>query len=156
MLTVEKKYTELDFSQNLVMRPKFKVQSAHFSNKQYPRHCTIVKPFDKQYNYHLSDDTKQDGIFVDHVLRDLIIHSNNSNEDLRVQSDNASFQCKNKHSFGLQQPLADEFNLRIIRAYGAPGYGKEAIDAMSSIGVKNILRKDIVTQDVFLTILEHG
>ena len=33
---------------------------------------------------------------------------------------------------------------------------KEAIDAMSSIGVKNILRKDIVTQDVFLTILEHG
>ena len=130
--------------------------SAHFSNKQYARHCTIVKPFDKQYNYHLSDDTKQDGIFVDHVLRDLIIHSNNSNEDLRVQSDNASFQCKNKHSFGLQQPLADEFNVRIIRTYGAPGYGKEAIDAMSSIGVKNILRKDIVTQDVFLTILEHG
>ena len=75
---------------------------------------------------------------------------------MRVQSDNASFQCKNKHSFGLQQPLADEFSLRIIRTYGPPGYGKEAIDAMSSIGVKNILRKDIVTQDVFLTILEHG
>ena len=92
--------------------------SAHFSNKQYARHCTIVKPFDKQYNYHLSDDTKQDGIFVDHVLRDLIIHSNNSNEDLRVQSDKASLQCKNKHSLGLQQPLADEFSLRIIRTYG--------------------------------------
>ena len=46
--------------------------------------------------------------------------------------------------------MADEFNLRIVRTYGAAGHGKGAIDAMSSFGVKNVLRKDIVTHDVFL------
>ena len=90
-------------------------------------------------------------MFVDHVLRDLIIHYNVSNEDLWAQSDNASFQYKNKHSFGLLQSLADDFKVRIIRTYRTAGHGKGAIDAMSSIGVKNILRKDIVTHDVFLT-----
>ena len=76
------KYIELDFSQNLHIRPKLEVQSARFSNKQHTLHCAIAKPFDKQYHYHLSDDNKHDGIFVDHVLRDLIIHYNVSNEDL--------------------------------------------------------------------------
>ena len=97
----------------------------------------------------MSDDTNHDGIFVDDVLRDLIINYNISNEDLWVQSDNASSQYKNKHSFGLLQSLADEFNLRIIRTYGAAGHGKGAIDAMSSFGVNNILRRGNVTYDVF-------
>ena len=129
--TYSGKYIELDFSQNLAI------------------HCAIAKPFDKQYHYHLSDDTKHDSIFDDHVLRELIIHYNISNKDLRVQSNNASSQYKNKHSFGLQQSLADEFNLRIIRTYGAAGHGKGVIDALPNFSVKNILRKDIVTHDVF-------
>ena len=119
-------------------------------NKQYTLHCPIPKPFGKHYHYYLSDHTKQEGIFVDHVLRDLIIRYNISNEDLRAQSDNASSQYKKKHSFWFLQWLADEFNLRIIRTYGAAGHGKAAIDAMSGFGVKNVLRKDIVTHDVFL------
>ena len=119
-------------------------------NKQYTLHCPIPKPFGKHYHYYLSDHTKHEGIFVDHVLRDLIIRYNISNEDLRAQSDNASSQYKRKHSFWLLQWLADEFNLRIIRTYGAAGHGKAAIDAMSGFGVKNVLRKDIVTHDVFL------
>ena len=147
--TYSGKYIELDFSQNLAIRLALEVQSAHFSNKQYTLHCAIAKPFDKQYHYHLSDDTKHDGIFDDHVLRELIIHYNISNKDLRVQSNNASSQYKNKHSFGLQQSLADEFNLRIIRTYGVAGHGKGVIDALSNFSVKNILRKDIVTHDVF-------
>ena len=147
--TYSGKYIELDFSQNLAIRLALEVQSAHFSNKQYTLHCAIAKPFDKQYHYHLSDDTKHDSIFDDHVLRELIIHYNISNKDLRVQSNNASSQYKNKHSFGLQQSLADEFNLRIIRTYGAAGHGKGVIDALPNFSVKNILRKDIVTHDVF-------
>ena len=143
------KFIELDFSQNLALQPKLEVKSAHFFNKQYTLHCAIATPFDRRYHYHLSDDNKHNGIFVDHVLRDLIANYNISNEDLWVQSDNASSQYKNKHSFGLLQSLANEFNLRIIRTYGAEGHGKGAIDAMSSFGVKNILRKDIVTHDVF-------
>ena len=82
-------------------------------------------------------------------MRDLTIHYNISNEDLLVQSDNASSQYKNKQSFGLLQSLDDEFNLRIIRTYGAAGHGKGAVDTMSSFAVKTILRKDIVTHDVF-------
>lgn len=41
----------------------------------------------------------------------------------------------------------DEFNLRIIRTYGAAGHGKETIDGMSSFGVKNVVYTDIVTHD---------
>jgi len=33
---------------------------------------------------------------------------------------------------------------------GAPGHGKGAIDAISSFGAKNILRHNIITQDIFL------
>ena len=39
--------------------------------------------------------------------------------------------------------------MRIICTYGAAGHGKGAIDGMSSFGVKNILRKDIVAHDIF-------
>ena len=63
--------------------------------------------------------------------------------------DNAPTKYKNKHAFPLLQKLADDFNLRIILTYGAAGHGKGAINAMPNFGVKNILRKDIVTQDVF-------
>ena len=51
------KFIELYFSQNLSLRPKFEVQSAHFSGKQYTLHCAIAEPFENRYHYHLSDDT---------------------------------------------------------------------------------------------------
>ena len=66
-----------------------------------------------------------------------------------IQSENAPTQYKNRHAFALLQKLGDEFNLRIISTYGAAGHGKGSIDAMPSFGVKNVLRRDIVTQDVF-------
>ena len=52
------KFMELDFSQNLSLRPKDEVHSAHFSGKQFTLHCTIVKPVQYQYHYHISDDSK--------------------------------------------------------------------------------------------------
>ena len=66
-----------------------------------------------------------------------------------TQSDNAPTHYKNRHSFAFRQNLANEFNLKIIRTCGAAGDGKGIIDAMSSFGVKNTLRRDIVTQNVF-------
>ena len=66
------KYIELDFSQNLALRPDDEVQSAHFSGRQFTLHCTIVDPVDHRYHFHLSDDTNHDGVFVDHVIRDII------------------------------------------------------------------------------------
>ena len=143
------KYVELDFSQNLSLRPKDEVQSAHFSGKQFTLHCAIVEPVKYRYHYHISDDTKHDPFFVDYVIWDIIQKYDIQNEDLWIQSDNAPTQYKNCHAFTLYQNLADEFNLRIIRTYGAAGHGKGAIDAMSTFGAKNILRNDIITKDVF-------
>ena len=112
-------------------------------------HCSTVNSVNTRYHFHLSDDTNHDSVFLDHVIRDIIDKYNIQNEDLWIQSDNASSQDKNKYSFGLLNKLASEFNLRIIRTYGAAGHGKGAIDGMSSFGVKNVLRKDIVTHNVF-------
>ena len=96
----------------------------------------------------MSEDTKYDPVFVDYVIRDIIEKYGIRVEDLWIQSDNAPSQYKNKHAFRLYQKLADEFNLRIVRTYGAAGHGKGVIDAMSSYGAKNVLRHDIVTLDV--------
>ena len=37
-------YIELDFSENLTLKPKFEVQDAHFSGKQYSLHCSTLPP----------------------------------------------------------------------------------------------------------------
>ena len=96
----------------------------------------------------MSDDTKYDPVFVDYVIRDIIEKYGIRVEDLWIQSHNAPPQYKNKHAFRLYQKLADDFNLRIIRTYGAAGHGKGVIDAMSSYRAKNVLRHDIVTLDI--------
>ena len=142
------KSIELDFSQNVSLRPKDEVQSAHFSGKQFTSHCAIVEPVQYWYHYHISGDTKHNPFFVDYLVRD-IAKCNIKDEDLWIQSDNSPTQYKNKHAFNLYQKLADDFNLPIVRTYGASGHGKSVIDAMSSFGAKNILRHDIITQDVF-------
>ena len=36
------KYTELDFSENLALKPNFEVQDGHASGKQYSLHSEIV------------------------------------------------------------------------------------------------------------------
>ena len=143
------KFIELDFSQNLSLRPKDEVQSAPFSGSQFTLHCAIVEPANYRYHYHISNDTKHDPIFVDQVIRHVITKYNIRNQDLWIQSDNAPTQSKNKHAFRLYQNLADEFGLRVIRTYRTAGHGKGVIDATSSFGAKNILRHDIITRNVF-------
>ena len=143
------KFIELDFSQNLSLRPKDEVQSAHFSGKQFTLHSAIVEPVQYRYHYHISDDTKHDPSFVDYVVQDIIAKYNIKDEDFWIQSDNAPTQYKTKHAFSLYQKLVDDFNLLIIRTYGASGHGKGVIDAMSSFGAKNILRQHYHTGCIF-------
>ena len=71
------------------------------------------------------------------------------NEDLWIQSNNAPSQCKDKIPFALLQQLAKEFNLRIIRTHDTAGHGKGIINTMSGFCAKNVLRRDIVTYNVF-------
>ena len=145
-------YIELDFSENISEKPKYEVQNAHFSGVQYSLHCAIVEPGEEKYVFHLSDDTTHDPAFVEAVLEDIfekggIKKDGTKNDAVMIKSDNAPTQYKNKWAFGSMQRLADTYNMRIIRIYGAAGHGKGLIDAMSSFGVKSILRQNIIAND---------
>ena len=108
-LAYDGKYMELDFSQNLALQPKDGVQSAHSSQKHFTLNYAIVDPVKYRYHLHLSDNTNHDGIFVDHVIRDIIDIYDIKKEDLGIQSDNAYSQYKNKDSFFVPQKLAKDF-----------------------------------------------
>ena len=97
----------------------------------------------------VSQNEPNDSIFIDYVIRDIIERYGIENEDLWIQSNNVSSQYKKKHAFVFYQKLGDDFGLRIIRRYGASGHGKGAIYGMLSFGVKNILKHDIIIQDIF-------
>ena len=89
--TYTEKFVGLDFSQNISLRPKDEVQSAH--------------PSEMRYHDHLSDDTNYDAVFVDYVLRNIIARYGIENEDFWIQSDNTFNQYESKHSLGLLQQL---------------------------------------------------
>ena len=71
--THDGKYIQLDFSQNLALQAKDNVQAAHFAGKQFTLHCAIVERVKFRYHYHIIDYTKHDSVFVDHVIRDIIV-----------------------------------------------------------------------------------
>ena len=80
-------------------------------------------------------------MFVNHVLRNIIIKYDIRNQDLSIQSDNAPTQYKNKNAFFFLEKLAKELNFRIICTYGAAGHGKGAIDGISNFSVKIFYEK---------------
>ena len=129
------KYIELDFSENLALKPKNEIQDAHFSEKQYSLHYSIVEPGEKKYVYHLSKDTNHDPVFVNEVLEDIFKPWNIKDEAIIIKSDNAPTQYKNKFTFQSMINLSNKYNVRIIRIYRAAGHDKRLIDAMSSFGV---------------------
>ena len=131
------------------MKTNQEVQEAHFSGKQYSLHCSIVQPGDNKFVYHLSDDTTHDPILFHQILDDIFDRWNIRNETIIIKSDNAPTQYKNKWAFQSYTSLGNKYNVRIIRLYGAAGHTKGLIDAMSSFGVKSILRKDIVDMHVW-------
>ena len=92
-------YNEFDFSENIAIKPKFEVQEAHFSGKQYTLHCSIVGPVMNEYVYHLCDNTKHDPVFVNEVLEEIFTKRNIKNETVIIKSDNAHTQYKNQYAF---------------------------------------------------------
>ena len=142
----------MDFSENIAIKTKSEVQEALFWGKEYALHCAIVQPSEVKFVYHLSDDTTHDPSFVQQVLEDIFDRWEIRDETIVVKSDNAPTQYKNKWAFESYSSLAKKYNVRIIRIYGAAGHGKGVIDAMSSFGVKSILKKDIIGLYVIVTI----
>lgn len=51
------KLIEHSLSQNISLKLKDKVQSAHFSWKQFTLNSAIVEPAEYRYHYHVSNDT---------------------------------------------------------------------------------------------------
>ena len=143
------KFNEFDFSQNLSLRPTYDVQSAHFSGKQFTLQFAIIEPFDTCYHYHLSNDTKHDPFCVDQVLR---ISPSNMISKTRICGSKAIMhQSSIKISMRLLYYKSQLMTLILESSEPTVqlAHGKGVIDIMSSFGVKNILRKDIVTHDVF-------
>ena len=83
------KYTELNFSENLELKPKHEVQDARFSGKHYSLHCSIAEPCENKYVYHLSDNTNHDSIVVTEVLEDIFKCCNIKDESIIIKSDNS-------------------------------------------------------------------
>ena len=130
----------------------------HTSAVSSIRYCSVI-PGENKYVYHLSDDTRHDATFVHEVLVDIFEKWGIKDETVIIKSDNAPTQYKNKYAFASMQNLANKYNVTIVRIFGAAGHGKGLIDAMSSFGVKAILRRDIVTKDDWFSntqeIIEH-
>ena len=83
------KYIHLDFSENINITPKFEVQDAHFSGKQYSLHCMLLEPANPyKFVFHLSNNTTHDSAFVDLVLNDIFDLQNVWNETVLIKSDN--------------------------------------------------------------------
>lgn len=140
----------MDFFENVALKPKFETQDAHFSGKQYTLHCMILEPPNPyKFIYHLCDSTIHDSAMVDIILRDIFILQNINDETVITKSDNCQDEYKCVHSFGSYQNIANDCNVKIIRAYGAAGHSRGQIDAMSSFGCKNILRKYIIGKDIY-------
>ena len=78
--------------------------------------CSILKPREMRYHYHLSDIAKHHGVFVDHLLCYIIEKYEMKMKviSFRVSDNASSRQYNNKHSSGLFQQLADESGLGII------------------------------------------
>ena len=104
----------MGFSDNIAMKPKFEVQDAHFSGKQYSLYCSIIEPETQKYFYHLTDDTTHDPEFVHEVLFDLFYKLSIKNETIRIKSDNAPTQYKNKYAFNSVQTLSNDYNWHLF------------------------------------------
>ena len=59
---INRELCSIDISQKLALRPKGKVQSASFSEKQFILHCAIAALFYYLYHFYQIDDTKGDEI----------------------------------------------------------------------------------------------
>ena len=92
--TYSGKFIELDFLQNLAIRSKLEVQSAYFFNKQYTLHCAIAKPFKSNTTAWVMTPGMV-AFLLTTCWEILLSITDIENEDLWVQSANASSQYKN-------------------------------------------------------------
>ena len=143
----------VDFSENLKPRAKFEPQEAHFEGKEYSLFCAVVdkatseKAYD--YHYYISDDRTHDAAFADIAMNDLINHYPDIEYSpvIRFRMDNCKNQFKCLKTFSRYKEISKKLGKPLIIYYGIPGHGKGLVDACSSFGVKQPLRRACIIDD---------
>ena len=140
----------IDFPENLANTPKHQPQDAHFNQRQSSLCCTVQITLgdakDNRYIYHLSDINVHNASYTSAVTEDLHNISYNSGI-FRVKSDNCKAQFKCRYVFGRWSAFSREKNVKVILYYGVKGHGKGLVDSMSSFGVEEPLRREIINED---------
>ena len=167
----------VDFSENIQVKPKFQPQEQHFNQKQTSLFCTVgMFSSGRKYIYHISDEMGHDVGFTAHVMNDLydtynVIPTAVSESEVqpsdvqpsdsdaqpgvqqlslfRIKSDNCCAQFKCKYVWGYWYDFAVTNDVIVIAYFGVPGHGKGLVDGMSAFGVKQPLRRAIMTEDFF-------
>ena len=88
---------------------------------------------------------KHNHIFPTTVLKQLTEES--SSDIIRIKSGNCSTQYKSNYIIKSYINLAAEIGKPIFAFYGTYGHGKGLVDAMSSFGVKSLLRTAVLLED---------
>ena len=158
--------THGDYSENIQKKPKLEIQSMHFSKKPITLHCTVthnsIDPKENIYAYHFTDILKHD--FSDIMKHDWC-HSKCVEVDIaenflpeqsiiRKKPDNCSTQYKCRWTFGENREREMTSKKTIVCYYGSSGHGRGLVDGMSSWGVKNPLRKEIINNDFYMNSAE--
>ena len=146
----------MDYSQNIAFKEKKQVQSAHYSGLQHTLHDTVlIHPCnkDKHFLYHISDDTNHDAVLTFSVINDIIKRFPQviAQGVLVIRSDNCEDQYKCRYVFEKMIALAKSMKVFIAWIYGIDGHGKGIVDAMSSFGVKQPMKKAILNEDEWFT-----
>ena len=102
----------------------------------------------------MSDEKRHDYAFTAAVFEHIISIEEENDDILRFKSDNCSKQYKSKYVFNFWSPLAKKLNKTVIVHYGVSGHGKGLVDAMSSFGVKGLIRRAVVTENFSFTTAE--
>ena len=137
-----------DFSQNICNTPKHETQSHHYGAKQTSLFCTVkIADSDPlKYIYHLCDSTAHDINIVGKVI-DELYDQHFDGVMFHTKTDNCPCQFKCLWTFVYWLYFARKHNIKVISYYGVAGHGKGLVDSMSSFGVKNLIRKAIITDD---------
>ena len=149
----------IDFSENISCKPKYEPQDAHFSGKQTSLHCTVsyLPTNDHHYHYHISNNLGHESAYTINVLHDLLEEYPAALEYplIRIKTENCKVQYKCRYVFAAYSKLSKDINLPIIAYYGVPGHGRGLVDAMSGFGLKDPLRRAIITDDFFFNNAEE-
>ena len=140
----------MDFSENLKEKPKKETQAHHFSGEQHTLHCSYVQtPEGNKYFYHFSDVKLHNWRFTKAVIMDLLEKVFKHQDTIRIKTDNCTTQYKCLYVFGMYSDLAKKLKKTFILYFGAAGHGRCLVDGMSSWGVKNPLRMQIIVADFY-------